>query len=114
MRDIDEVFLNEVEKHKKLLIHEALLIELSKRGYQDAKCKLGKAKQVFLIDVCFNYLGLGIDFMDLINEAGAGLYEGIEHITDYQGDDINEFLKPYIEKAIQRAIDNDPHSVNNQ
>ncbi|MNW65139.1 hypothetical protein D3C74_434890 [compost metagenome] len=52
--------------------------------------------------------------MDLINEAGAGLYEGIEHITDYQGDDINEFLKPYIEKAIQRAIDNDPHSVNNQ
>lgn len=106
MNEIDRIFLDEMEKYKKLLIHEELLIELSKRNYHNAKIKLGQAKQGLVLNICLDYLGNGLKFMELINEANAGLYEGIEEINNFHDGNLNDFLKGYIEVSLKRALDN--------
>ncbi|KXY64611.1 hypothetical protein [Bacillus cereus] len=106
MFESEEVYINEVEKYKKFTYHQDLLIFLSKKGYQAAKVKLGQSKQELVLSISLNYLGEGLSFLDIISEANIGLMEGIEKINDFSEEEIDKFLEPYIELAIQIAISN--------
>ncbi|MBJ8109992.1 hypothetical protein JDS99_10075 [Bacillus cereus group sp. N6] len=104
MFDTEEFYLKEVEKYKHLMHHEKLLIVLSKSGYSKAKFKLGQAKQELVISITLEYLGSGLSFIDLINEANLGLMRGIEEINNLSDNDLDEHLKPFIHLSLQEAL----------
>ncbi|MCM3671658.1 hypothetical protein M3181_22130 [Mesobacillus maritimus] len=86
--------------------HQDLLILLSKKGYQAAKVKLGQSKQELILSLAIEYLGEGLSFMDLINNANIGLMKGINELENDNENDIDDFLSPFIKESIQQAISN--------
>ena len=85
--------------------YEKLLIVLSKSGYSKAKFKLGQARQELVISITLEYLGSGLSFIDLINEANLGLMRGIEEINKLSdNDELDEHLKPFIHLSFKSTF----------
>jgi DNA-directed RNA polymerase sigma subunit (sigma70/sigma32) len=99
-----EKFLVDIEKYRKYNSYQNLLVLLTIKQYQGAKLLLGRIKQELVVNVAINYLGEGLEFMDLINEGNIGLLEGINSLSEE--DDIDQFLSPFIKESIQQAIRN--------
>ncbi|MBN3547961.1 sigma factor [Fictibacillus barbaricus] len=57
-----------------------------------------------VVKVAINYLGEGLEIMELINEGNIGLLEGLNSLSEE--DDIDQFLSPLVEESIQHAIRN--------
>lgn len=101
------IFLNQAGKFPLLTAAEE--IELSKRierGDLAAKEKLVNSNLRLVVSIARRYRGLGLSFMDLIQEAMPGLIRATEKFDWRKGFKFSTYATLWIQQSIQRGLDN--------
>ncbi|CAN5570447.1 N/A [soil metagenome] len=101
------IFLNQAGKFPLLTASEE--IELSQRierGDLAAKEKLVNSNLRLVVSIARRYRGLGLTFMDLINDAMPGLIRATEKFDWRKGFKFSTYATLWIQQSIQRGLDN--------
>ncbi|MBA2545466.1 MAG: sigma-70 family RNA polymerase sigma factor [Solirubrobacterales bacterium] len=101
------IFLNQAGKFPLLTASEE--IELSQRiekGDLAAKEKLVNSNLRLVVSIARRYRGLGLSFMDLIQEAMPGLIRATEKFDWRKGFKFSTYATLWIQQSIQRGLDN--------
>ncbi len=101
------IFLNQAGKFPLLTAAEE--IELSQRiekGDLAAKEKLVNSNLRLVVSIARRYRGLGLSFMDLIQEAMPGLIRATEKFDWRKGFKFSTYATLWIQQSIQRGLDN--------
>jgi len=84
---------------------ERRLAELAKRGDGEAASHLIEANLKHVFNQATNYVGMGLDFLDLFQEGCIGLMKALEKFDWRQGVRLSTYSSWWIFQTINRAID---------
>lgn len=84
---------------------ERKLAELAKRGDREAVSRLIEANLKHVFNQATNYVGMGLDFLDLFQEGCIGLIKALEKFDWRRGIRLSTFSSWWIFQTINRAID---------
>ena len=84
---------------------ERKLAELAKRGDREAVSRLIEANLKHVFNKATNYVGMGLDFLDLFQEGCIGLIKALEKFDWRRGIRLSTFSSWWIFQTINRAID---------
>ncbi len=76
------------------------------QGSDTARATLIKANQRLVISVAKRYRGLGVPFLDLIQEGNLGLIRAIERFDPSKGNRLSTYAMWWIRQSIIRAVAN--------
>ena len=105
IEDPVRMYLKEIGKVPLLSAEEE--IELAKRmelGDQEAKKRLAEANLRLVVSIAKRYVGRGMLFLDLIQEANLGLIKAVEKFDYRKGYKFSTYATWWIRQAITRAI----------
>lgn len=97
--------MTEIGKYKLLTPEEEL--ELAKKaaeGNEDAKNKLYNCNLRLVVSIAKNYVGQGVEFMDLIQEGNMGLLKALNKFDYKLGNRLGTYATWWIRQYITRAI----------
>lgn len=98
----------------KILPHREI-IRLSKRfrknGDTEAREKLILHNLRFVITIAKQYIGFGLDFLELIQEGNAGLLRAVEKFNPSFGYKLTTYAKRWIQQRIRRALSNHSRTI---
>ena len=97
LSDVYNNSLVSVDKRKELLIK-------AKNGDSVAREKFLESNMGFVVSVAKNYLGCGLEFLDLIQEGNIGLITALDKYDLDKGCEFSTFAYYWIRQAIVRAI----------
>jgi len=103
--DALQLFLNEIGRYPLLTAQEE--VELAKaieRGDLEAKERLVNSNLRLVVSIAKGYRGLGVPFLDLIQEGTLGLVRAAEKFDYRKGFKFSTYATWWIRQAITRAI----------
>ena len=110
--DILRLFLNELSKRRLLTAAEE--VSLSKRverGDAAAKQLMIESNLRLVVSIAKGYRGLGVPFLDLLQEGSIGLNRAVEKFDWRRGFKFSTYATWWIRQAIQRAVTNQSRTI---
>jgi RNA polymerase primary sigma factor len=100
-----DLFLKDIRRVPLLSLREEIkLAKRVERGDLDAKHRLIEANLRLVISVAKRYRGLGLPFLDLIQEGTLGVVRAAEKFDHRMGFRFSTYATPWIRQAITRAL----------
>ena len=100
-----QLFLRDIARHRLLTAAEEIeLARLIERGDQAAKGRMIECNLRLVVANAKRYRGLGLPFLDLIQEGMLGLIRAVEKFDHRRGFKFSTYATWWIRQAIQRGV----------
>ncbi len=107
-----QLFLAEAGRHKLLTAaEEVALSKRVERGDAAAKRRMIESNLRLVISIARGYRGLGVPFLDLIQEGNIGLNRAVEKFDWRRGFKFSTYATWWIRQSVQRAVANQSQTI---
>ena len=107
-----QLFLADVGKHKLLTAaQEVQLAKRIERGDPTAKRHMIESNLRLVVSIAKGYRGLGVPFLDLIQEGTLGLNRAVEKFDWRRGYKFSTYATWWIRQSVQRAVANHARTI---
>ena len=107
-----QLFLTEIGRHKLLTAtQEVILAKRIERGDLVAKRQMIESNLRLVVSIAKRYRGLGVPFLDLIQEATFGLERAVVKFDWRLGNKFSTYATWWIRQSAQRAVANHAHTI---
>jgi RNA polymerase primary sigma factor len=107
-----QLYLREIGQVKLLTPQEeVVLARRVQRGDKQAREQMITANLRLVVKMARDYQGLGLPFLDLINEGNIGLMKGVQRFDPRKGAKFSSYASWWIKQAIRRALSNTSKTV---
>jgi RNA polymerase primary sigma factor len=112
VRDSFQLFTASLSRHRLLTAaEEVVLAKRIERGDRGAKQTLIESNLRLVISIAKRYRGLGVPFLDLIQEGMIGLNRAAEKFDWRRGYKFSTYATWWIRQAVQRALANQAKTI---
>ncbi len=110
--DTLQLYLREIGQVKLLTPKEEIaLARRVQRGDQAARDLMITANLRLVVKIARDYQGMGLPFLDLINEGNIGLMKGVQRYDHRKGAKLSSYASLWIKQAIRRALSNTSKTI---
>ena len=110
--NILETYLRDISRYQPLTQEQELtLANRARQGDTDARNQLIHANLRMVVNIARQYLSPGVEMLDLIQEGNIGLIQAVDKFDPNMGNRLNTLAFYWINKHIQRFLDNEPHDL---
>jgi RNA polymerase primary sigma factor len=107
-----QLFLRAISRHRLLTAAEEVeLARLIERGDQAAKGRMIECNLRLVVSNAKRYRGLGVPFLDLIQEGMLGLIRAVEKFDYRRGFKFSTYATWWIRQAIQRGVQQNSRTI---
>ena len=107
-----QLFLADVGRHKLLTAaEEVMLAKRIERGDATAKRHMIESNLRLVVSIAKGYRGLGVPFLDLIQEGTLGLNRAVEKFDWRRGYKFSTYATWWIRQSVQRAVANHARTI---
>src|SRR5256712_7111032 len=107
-----QLFLADVGRHKLLTAaEEVTLAKAIERGDGTAKRRMIESNLRLVVSIAKGYRGLGVPFLDLIQEGTLGLNRAVEKFDWRRGYKFSTYATWWIRQSVQRAVANHARTI---
>jgi RNA polymerase sigma factor (sigma-70 family) len=107
-----ELFFAEIGRHRLLsAAEEVALAKRVERGDLAAKEQMINANLRLVVSIAKRYRGLGVPFLDLIQEGALGLNRAVDKFDWRQGYKFSTYAHWWIRQAVSRSIANQAKTI---
>jgi RNA polymerase primary sigma factor len=107
-----QLFLAEVGRHRLLTAsEEVVLAKRIERGDLRAKRLMVESNLRLVVAIAKGYRGLGVPFLDLIQEGSLGLSRAVEKFDWRRGFKFSTYATWWIRQSVQRAVANQSSTI---
>jgi RNA polymerase primary sigma factor len=107
-----QLFLADVGRHKLLTAsEEVMLAKRIERGDVAAKRRMIESNLRLVVSIAKGYRGLGVPFLDLIQEGTLGLNRAVEKFDWRRGYKFSTYATWWIRQSVQRAVANHARTI---
>jgi RNA polymerase primary sigma factor len=107
-----QLFLADVGRHKLLTAaEEVTLAKAIERGDVTAKRRMIESNLRLVVSIAKGYRGLGVPFLDLIQEGTLGLNRAVEKFDWRRGFKFSTYATWWIRQSVQRAVANHARTI---
>jgi RNA polymerase primary sigma factor len=107
-----QLFLADVGRHKLLTAaEEVTLAKRIERGDPVAKRRMIESNLRLVVSIAKGYRGLGVPFLDLIQEGTLGLNRAVEKFDWRRGYKFSTYATWWIRQSVQRAVANHARTI---
>jgi RNA polymerase primary sigma factor len=111
-RDTLQLYLREIGQVKLLTPKEEItLARRIRRGDKQAREQMITANLRLVVKIARDYQGMGLPFLDLINEGNIGLMKGVQRYDHRKGAKLSSYASWWIKQAIRRALSNTSKTI---
>ncbi len=107
-----QLFLADVGRHKLLTAsEEVMLAKRIEKGDPRAKRRMIESNLRLVVSIAKGYRGLGVPFLDLIQEGTLGLNRAVEKFDWRRGFKFSTYATWWIRQSVQRAVANNARTI---
>jgi RNA polymerase primary sigma factor len=112
LTDLFQLFVSDMQRHRLLTAaEEVVLAKRIERGDRAAKQQMIESNLRLVISIAKRYRGLGVPFLDLIQEGMIGLNRAVEKFDWRRGYKFSTYATWWIRQAVQRALANQAKTI---